>query len=120
MEFLKQLFDTYLAGDDATSKFQDRQQQTLELLKEQNKVIGEIQGNIVETNTLMDRFAQKAKIFANFSFMGVGSNFWAARRSKKAKNNNSTWCAKKYGAIKINRSTNRNSRTNKNFLTEDA
>ena len=72
---LKQLFDTYLAGDDATSKFQDRQQQTLELLKEQNKVIGEIQGNIVETNTLMDRFAQKAKIFANFSFMGVGSNF---------------------------------------------
>lgn len=72
---LKQLFDTYIAGDDATSKFQDRQQQTLELLKEQNIEIARIQGNIVETNTLMDRFAQKAKLFANFSFMGVGTNF---------------------------------------------
>ena len=72
---LKQLFDTYIAGDDATEKFQDRQKQTLELLKEQNTEIARIQGNIVETTTLMDRFAQKAKIFANFSFMGVGTNF---------------------------------------------
>ena len=72
---LKQLYDTYIAGDDATEKFQDRQKQTLELLKEQNTEIARIQGNIVETTTLMDRFAQKAKIFANFSFMGVGTNF---------------------------------------------
>ena len=72
---LKQLFDTYIAGDDPTAKFQDRQQQTLELLKEQNVEIARIQGNIVETTTLMDRFAQKAKLFASFSFMGVGTNF---------------------------------------------
>ena len=72
---LKQLYDTYIAGDDPTAKFQDRQKQTLELLKEQNIEIARIQGNIVETTTLMDRFAQKAKLFASFSFMGVGTNF---------------------------------------------
>ena len=82
---LKQLFDTYIAGDDATAKFQDRQQATLELLKEQNKVIGEIQSNIVETTTLMDRFAQKAKLFANFSFMGVGSSFGNLEEARKQK-----------------------------------
>lgn len=87
---LKQLFDTYLSGDAPTTKFQERQQQTLDLLKEQNLEIERIQGSIVETTTLMDRFAQKAKIFANFSFMGVGTNFGTLADPKNKRGPSST------------------------------
>ena len=77
---LKQLYDTYLGGDKATNDFKGRQKGVTKTLEEQNKVILDLQKNAKETTTALEKFAQKAKIFSNFSFMGAGTNFGEAEK----------------------------------------
>tara|TARA_R100000005_G_C4999055_1_gene205710 strand:- start:1129 stop:4116 length:2988 start_codon:yes stop_codon:yes gene_type:complete len=77
---LKQLYDTYLGGDKATNDFKGRQKAITKTLEEQNKVILDLQKNAKETTTALEKFAQKAKIFSNFSFMGAGTNFGEAEK----------------------------------------
>ena len=79
---LKQLYDTYLGGDKATNDFKGRQKGVTKTLEEQNKVILDLQKNAKETTTALEKFAQKAKIFSNFSFMGAGTNFGEAEKAR--------------------------------------
>ena len=72
---VKQLYDTYLGGGSAMSEFKNRQKDIIKTLKEQNEVILDLQKNAKETETTLEKFAQKAKIFSNFSFMGISGGF---------------------------------------------
>jgi len=71
----RQYMQSVRDSKDGMEGFNDRQTTTLNLLEEQIRVIQKIRKEIVEVSTLMDRFAQKAKIFANFSFRGFADQF---------------------------------------------